>query len=87
MKKNHIEAFYAKTPEEAVIIFKDLVRENSVVTAGGCMTSIELGIVEILRSGVYNYIDRERPGITPEEVQVVQRQAFTADYFITGTNA
>lgn len=87
LKKNHIEAFYAKTPEEAVIIFKDLVRENSVVTAGGCMTSIELGIVEILRSGVYNYIDRERPGITPEEVQVVQRQAFTADYFITGTNA
>lgn len=52
LKKNHIEAFYAKTPEEAVIIFKDLVRENSVVTAGGCMTSIELGIVEILRSGV-----------------------------------
>ncbi len=87
LHKNHMDAFYAKSAEEAQLIFKSLVEKNSVVTAGGSMTAIELGITDLLRSGEYVYIDRESHGITPEEVQIVQRQAFTADYFITGTNA
>lgn len=87
LEKNNINAYYAKSIEEAQEIFKSLIQEGSVITAGGSMTAVETGLVEILRSGKYNYIDREREGITKEEVQVVQRQAFTADYFITGTNA
>ncbi|MGB5822556.1 MAG: lactate utilization protein [Proteocatella sp.] len=87
LHKNHMDAFYAKSVEEAQDIFKSLLEENSVVTAGGSMSAIELGFMEILKSGEYVYIDREMTGITPEEVQIVQRQAFTADYFVTGTNA
>lgn len=87
LEKNNINAYYAKSIEEAQEIFKSLIEEGSVITAGGSMTAVETGLVDILRNGNYNYIDREREGITKEEVQVVQRQAFTADYFVTGTNA
>lgn len=87
LEKNNINAYYAKSIEEAQAIFKSLIEEGSVITAGGSMTAVETGLVDILRNGNYNYIDREREGITKEEVQVVQRRAFTADYFVTGTNA
>ncbi len=87
LEKNNINAYYAETVEDAQEIFKTLLEEGSVITAGGSMTTVELGFVDIMRSGNYNYIDREREGITKEEIQVVQRQAFTADYFVTGTNA
>lgn len=87
LHKNHMDAFYAQSIEEAQGIFKSLVNKNSVVTAGGSMSAVELGLIDILKDGDYVYIDRERGGITPEEVQIVQRQAFTADYFVTGTNA
>ncbi|MGL5258370.1 MAG: lactate utilization protein [Proteocatella sp.] len=87
LEKNNINAYYAETVEEAQEIFKTLLEEGSIITAGGSMTAVELGFVDIMRNGNYNYIDREREGITKEEVQVVQRQAFTADYFVTGTNA
>jgi len=87
LHKNHMDAFYAQSIEEAQGIFKSLVNKNSVVTAGGSMSAVELELIDILKDGDYVYIDRERGGITPEEVQIVQRQAFTADYFVTGTNA
>lgn len=87
LHKNHIDAFFAKDAAEAQEIFRSLLHKNSVVTAGGSMSALELGFVDILRDGDYVYIDRESAGITPEEVQIVQRQAFTADYFVTGTNA
>ena len=87
LAKNNMDAFYAKTEEESRTIFKSLLKEGAVVTAGGSMTCVELGFVDILRSGNYEYLDREREGITKEEFQEVQRKAFTADYFITGTNA
>ncbi|WP_028829763.1 lactate utilization protein [Proteocatella sphenisci] len=87
LHKNNIEGYYAKDAEEAIKTFRSLVKENSVVTAGGSMSCVETGIMDLLRSGAYDYRDRERSGITHEEVQQVLRDAFTSDYFITSTNA
>lgn len=87
LKKNHMNAFYVKTSTQAIEIFKLMIEEGDVITAGGSMTAEEIGIINMLKNDNYDYRDRAREGITLDEVQLVQRMAFSADIFVTGTNA
>lgn len=87
LKKNNMEGFYAPTKEDAVAKVKALLEEGQVITCGGSMTLNECGVKDLMRSGAYHFMDREAPGLTSEELEVLYRQSFSADAYITGTNA
>lgn len=87
LKKNQMDAYYVHTSEEAVELVDSLIVPNATVTMGGSVTISETGIEKLLKSGKYNFLDRARPGITPEEAQEVMRQAFTSDVYLCGSNA
>ncbi|MBQ8599826.1 MAG: lactate utilization protein [Clostridia bacterium] len=87
LKKNHMEAYYVETKEEVVPLVKELMPEGSTVSVGGSQTVKETGVMDLLKSGYYNFLDRSAEGITPEEIRKVYEQTFAADGFFGSANA
>jgi hypothetical protein len=87
LKRNGFNAVYAQTAETAVKFIEDAVETGSVVAVGGSATLNELNILEMLRNGEYEFLDRYAPGLTPAEVKDVQRRSFFADYYLMSSNA
>ena len=85
LKANNMLPYIAETKEEALSLVKGSIAEGATVSCGGSVTLAETGIMELLRSGKYNFLDRE--GKTPEEVQKIYREAFSADVYLTSSNA
>lgn len=87
LKKNNMEAYYCKTREEAAQRVKSLIKPGNTVTCGGSATLFECGIIDLLKSGDYNYIDRFASGLTREQVLEIYRKAFISDVYLASSNA
>ncbi len=87
LKKNNINGYYAKNRDEVIKLIEDIVAEGSKVAVGGSETLSELGVLEYLRSGRYDFLDRYKAGLTPEEVTNIFKQSFLADAYLSGCNA
>ncbi|MCH5193699.1 MAG: lactate utilization protein [Oscillospiraceae bacterium] len=82
---NNMKPFIAETRVEALEIIKNLLAEGETVSCGGSVTLDEIGAMELLRSGKYNFLDRA--GKSPEEAGKIYRAAFSADTYLTSSNA
>lgn len=87
LKKNNINGYYAKNRDEVIKLIEDIVAEGSKVAVGGSETLSELGVLEHLRSGRYDFLDRYKAELTPEEVTNIFKQSFLADAYLSGCNA
>lgn len=87
LEKNNMKPYYAPTKEEAVKLVESLMKEGETISCGGTMTLRDCGIRDLMLSGKYEFLDRDRPGITPEEIQEIYRKAFWADTYLTSANA
>lgn len=81
-----MEGFYCENKEDVVDMVKQLVPENSSVTWGGSETLKETGVIEELKAGNYDVIDRAQAK-TPQEQRELYGKIVTSDYFFTSTNA
>lgn len=86
-KENNINGYYVKDKEELIKKIEEIVEENSVVSVGGSMTLFETGVIEHLRSGRYELLDRYKEGLSKEEIANIFRQAFSADAYFSSSNA
>ena len=87
LKKNNMNGYYAKNRDEVIELIKGIVKEGSKVAVGGSETLSELGILEHLRSGRYDFLDRYKEGLTREEVTNIFKQSFLADAYLSSCNA
>ena len=87
LRKNGMDAVYAPTRKEAIEFVAESLEEGSVVTCGGSVTLQECGVMNLLRNGMYEFLDRSAPGTTPEKVEEIYRMAFCADTYLTSSNA
>ena len=87
LEKNNIEGFYVEDEAEALEKVKSLLKESSLVAAGGSMTLNEIGVIDLLKSGKYEFLDRNAEGLSFEEVKAIYRKSFCADTYLTSTNA
>ncbi len=87
LKKNNIMPFYVKTKEEAKEKVKELLLKGAKVGVGGSMTLFECGIIDLLRSGDYDFLDRYKEGLSRDEINDIYRQCFFADAYLMSTNA
>ena len=87
LKKNGMKAMYAPTRKEAIEQVAEYLEEGQLVTCGGSVTLEECGIMNLLRSGLYEFLDRSAPGTTPDKVEEIYRMAFCADANLTSSNA
>ena len=84
--KRGMDAVYCENSAEAVEKVRELIPENSSVTWGGSATLSETGILDALKSGPYEVIDRASAK-TPEESRALYGKIVCADYFFMSTNA
>ncbi|MBR4933642.1 MAG: lactate utilization protein, partial [Clostridia bacterium] len=87
LKANNMDVYVAESREDVATIVKSLLSEGDVIGVGGSETLNECGIIPLIRSEKYNFIDRYAPGLTREEMHKLHIQAIGADTYISGTNA
>lgn len=87
LRKNNMYCECADSSEEALEIIQELINEDDTVAVGGSMTLFETGVIDMLRDGPYNFLDRYNKELTREEVQDIFVKSFSADVYLTSTNA
>lgn len=87
LEKNNMSAYYATDEKSVLKKINELVDKGNIVSVGGSMTLFETGVIEFLRSGKYNFLDRYKPGLTKEEIKDIYRKSFSADAYFTSSNA
>ena len=87
LQRNNMKPFYVETKEDVLPLVRTLVNEGDTVSNGGSQTLKETGVMDELKSGKYNYLDRSRDGITREEVEQVYRDTYSADVYFASSNA
>lgn len=83
LESRNMKGYYAESKEEALKLALELIHENSSVTMGGAMSAHEIGLVDALKEGNYNFIDRDKA----EDKRAAMLAAYDADYFLTSANA
>lgn len=86
LRRNNMAAYYVETSAEVVPLLKTLMKEGETVTHGGSETLKECGVIDMLNSGEYNYLDRSKAQ-SPEEVEKIYREGYSADTYLTSSNA
>jgi L-lactate utilization protein LutB len=87
LEKNNMEAYYVEDADSLLVKVKELINEGDTIGVGGSMTLFETGIINLLRSGKYNFLDRYKEGLTPAETKNIFRQSFSADAYLVSSNA
>ena len=83
LSSRNMTGYYAASAEEAKKIALDLIPEGSSISMGGGMSVHEIGLVEALKEGSYNFIDRDKA----EDKRAAMLAAYDADFFLSGCNA
>jgi len=83
LRKNKFEAHFVQDTQEMMSLVQSMIEDNATVTVGGSMTLFETGIIDYLRAAPIQFLDRYQS----EDVQKTLRDAFSADVFLTSTNA
>lgn len=86
LKSRHFEAYYCKDSSDALKKALEIIPEGSSVGWGGVKSAEQIGLLDAIRNGNYHAIDRENAK-SPEERELLAREALFADVFITGANA
>lgn len=86
LESRNMSGYYAANKEEALKKALELIPEGGSVTMGGAMSAHEIGLVEAVKSGNYNFIDRDTAK-TPEEKRAAMLAGYDADIFLSSANA
>lgn len=82
LKSRNMSGYYAETREEALRTALELIPEGSSVTMGGAMSAHEIGLVQALKDGNYNFIDRDAIA----DKRAAMLAAYDADVFLASVN-
>lgn len=82
LESRNMSGYYAKDKEAALKQALELIAEGSTIAMGGCVSAHEIGLIEALENGNYNYINRDN--MTPRESLMA---AYDADVFLSSANA
>ena len=83
LESRNMSGYYAADKEEALKIALSLIPEKSSVTMGGAMSAHEIGLVDALKNGDYDFIDRD----AYEDKRAAMLKAYDADVFLSSVNA
>ena len=83
LASRNMTGYYAADKEEALRQALELIPEGSTVTMGGGMSVHEIGLVQMLIDGNYNFIDRDKMA----DKRAAMLAAYDADVFLMSANA
>ena len=86
LRKNNMNAFVVKNCSEAVETVRKILEKGDTITCGGSETLKESGVLDLMKSGEYNFLDRSSAK-TDDEREEIYRKAYYADAYLTSSNA
>lgn len=87
LRKNNMQGIYVPCINDIVKTVEHLIFDGAVITAGGSVSIKESGVWDLINQENYNFLDRNREGITPDEKQEVFRRVIGSDFYFCSTNA
>lgn len=87
LQKNNMQAFFVDYKSQVFDKVNELLNDGETVAVGGSMSLFECGIIDHSRSGKYNFLDRNVPELTPEQMRKIYIDSFSADTYICSSNA
>ncbi len=87
LNDNRIDAYFVENREQLLLLLRRLIQEGETVAVGGSVTLEETGVLEHLRSGRYNFLDRYAKGLDRAAIEEIFRRSFYADTYLTSANA
>lgn len=87
LKKNNFNAVFVPEKSQALSLLKTILIPKETIAVGGSVTLNEIGALDLIKNGDYNFIDKFENNLSPEEKKERARQSLLADTFITSTNA
>ena len=82
LQSRNMTGYYAEDKEAALKQALELIEENSTISMGGCMSAHEIGLVQALQEGNYQYLDRSK--MEPREGLLAD---YDSDVFLSSANA
>ena len=86
LQRRHFEAFYFESKDNAVEKIFSLIPKTDVVSWGGSMTLLALGVQKKLYEKGFTVIDRDTAKNAEEKLQLT-RKALLCDTFLMSSNA
>ncbi|MBQ3281146.1 MAG: lactate utilization protein [Eubacterium sp.] len=83
LESRNMAGYYAGSKEAALKMALDFIPEGSSVTMGGGMSVHEIGLVDALKQGNFNFIDRD----DYEDKREAMLMAYDANFFLSSANA
>ncbi len=83
LRENNMDVYVAECTADVPALVRQLCPAGASVACGGSVSLSECGVDELLRSGEYNFIDRDGNG----DAEQAMRAAFSCDCYFTSSNA
>ncbi|WP_434296919.1 lactate utilization protein [Clostridium sporogenes] len=87
LNRRNMEGYYINSIDQLFKKLKALIPEGSIVGVGDSMTLFEAGVIDFLRSGNFNFLDKYQDKLTSDEKREIYINNFSTDTFICSTNA
>ena len=87
LEKNNMNGYMVASNVDLISKIEELISPKSKVSCVGSMTLFETGVIDHLKSGRYEFLDRYKEGLTQDEIKEIFRQSFLSDAYVTSTNA
>lgn len=86
LRSRHFEAVYVPDRAKALEQALAWIPEGASVGWGGAMSAQQIGLIDAVKAGPYQAIDRDAAA-TAQEREQKMRQCLSADVFVCGANA
>ena len=83
LQSRNMTGYYAKNREEALALALSLIPEGATVNRGGSMSVEEIGLIDAIRKGNYQFQDRAAMA----DKRAAELMAYDADVFLGSANA
>lgn len=83
INSRNMTGYYAKDKEEALKIALSLIPEGSKVAMGGSMSAMEIGLVDAVKNGKFDFVDRANA----TDKRAAELEAYSSDVFLGSANA
>lgn len=87
LAEHNMQPHYVGRRDQVVPLLQALIQEGEIVSFGGSQTLDQCEVLDFLRQGNYQVLDRYAPGLTPEQTKQIFRDSFSADVYLSSVNA
>ena len=87
LEKNNMKGTFIKDREALINFLDERIMDNAKVAVEGSQTLFELDLINYIRNRKVEFFDRYEEGLSPQGIKEIFRKSFTADVYLTSTNA